>query len=300
MSNAELTEQGATADVVAAAALPRRQSAIGRFIRRQPAGAASLLIIVAWCLIAVLAPVVAPFPESEFVGDPYQSPGATYLFGTDQFGRDVFSRTLWGSRVSLFIGVAGALIGVTAGAALGTLAGFVRGPFDTVVVRLVDGLQSIPALVFALVIVGSFGASLQNVLIGVVLIFIPTNARVARVVTRSIAARPFIEAARACGASSLRVVLRHILPNVFPPMLVLYSLAVGGGIVVEATLSFLGVGVSPNVASWGSMIQASGIQTLASFWWVMLAPSLAIATAVYAANLLGDALRDQLDPRLRT
>ena len=298
MSNADLIEQGSATGAVASA-LPRRQSAIARFIRRQPAGFVSLVIILAWCSVAVLAPVIAPFPEAEFVGDPYQPPGGTYLFGTDQFGRDVFSRTLWGSRVSLFIGVVGAIVGVTTGATLGMLAGFVRGPFDTVVVRLVDGLQSIPALVFALVIVGSFGASLQNVLIGIVLIFIPTNARVARVVTRSIAARPFIEAARACGASSSRVLLRHIVPNVFPPMLVLYSLAVGGGIVVEATLSFLGVGVSPNVASWGSMIQASGIQTLASFWWVMLAPSLAIASAVYSANLFGDALRDQLDPRLR-
>ena len=300
MSTAEPIEQRTLASggrALSGLLAPRSQ--VRRFLRQQPAGVLSLLVIVAWCVIAVFAPLLAPYPQAMFAGNPFLPPSSEFLFGTDQYGRDVFSRILWGSRVSMFVGVVGALTGVTLGATLGIVAAYVRGAFDTVVVRLIDGLQSIPALIFALVIVSSFGASIRNVLVGIAIVFIPVNARIARVLAQSIAARPFIEAARSCGASPLRVLFAHLVPNVVPSMLVMYSLAVGGGIVVEATLSFLGVGVSPNIASWGSMIQASGIQTLASFWWIMLAPAGAIATAVYSFNLLGDALRDQLDPRLR-
>lgn len=280
-------------------AASRRFAGVARFAKQQPAGTVCLLVIVTWIAVAVLAPWIAPYPQKAFVGDPFVAPGRQFLFGTDQFGRDVFSRVLWGGRVSLYVGVFGAAAGVTLGAAIGITAGYVRGLLDIVVVRLVDGLQSIPALVFALVVVGSFGASLQNVLLGVVIIYIPTSARIARVLALGIASRPFVEAARSCGAGPARLLFVHIVPNVFPPMLVMYSLAVGGAIVVEATLSFLGVGVPADVASWGGMIQASGIQTLAQAWWIMLAPGLAIATAVYSFNLFGDALRDQLDPRLR-
>ena len=294
------TQAKAASDASAgAAAIPAARSAIVKFMKRQPAGTACFLVIVAWSLVAIFAPFLAPHPQKEFVGNPFVPPGSQFPLGTDQFGRDVFSRIIWGARVSMYVGVFGAFSGVTIGASIGIIAGYVRGAVDVVVVRMIDGLQSIPALVFALVIVGSFGASLQNVLLGIVIIYIPTSARIARILAQSIGSRPFVEAARSCGAGPFRILALHIVPNVFPPMLVMYSLAVGGAIVVEATLSFLGVGIPADVASWGGMIQASGIQTLASSWWIMLAPGAAIASAVYSFNLFGDALRDQLDPRLR-
>jgi peptide/nickel transport system permease protein len=289
-----------------AAALPRGYGerrgvghAVGQFIRSQPIGAVSAIVVIGLALAALLAPVLAPYGQKSLVGPPFGHPDSRFLLGTDALGRDVLSRLLWGGRVSLTVGLAGSTVGVLGGMVLGILAGYAGGAADTIVERFVDGAQAIPPLVLALVLVAAFGASITIIVIAVAVVYVPITTRVVRVIVLSLKTRPYVEAARACGASSARILVQHIAVNTVPTVLVLFSLAVANGIVIEASLSFLGVGVPPNVASWGGMIQATKIQTLPLAPWTMFAPAAVIGIAVYAFNLLGDAVRDALDPKLR-
>jgi ABC-type dipeptide/oligopeptide/nickel transport system permease subunit len=298
------TEGGIAVDALQGGALvqprPRRGLAFRWFVTRQPLGAAAGLVVLILIAVAVLAPALSPFNPQTFAGAPYTHPGSRLLLGTDSLGRDIASRLIWGARISLYVGIAAALIGVLGGAALGAITSYVGGIADLAAVRLVDGGQAFPPLVLALVLMGTFGASVNNVIIAVAIIYIPITARVVRPIVLSLKQSQYIEAARASGASGTRVLLRHIVPNAVPSALVLFSLAIGNAIVVEASLSFLGVGIPPNVASWGGMVNTAEIQTLAIAPWIMLAPAAAIALSVYAFNLLGDAVRDAIDPKLRT
>ncbi len=269
------------------------------FARRQPLGAASALFLIAMTLAAA-------FPALLTSGGPYaihplesfQSPSAHNLAGTDQIGRDVFTRLIYGARISLQVGIMTVGIGLTTASLLGILSGFVGGTFDTIVQRVSDALQTIPGIVLAMALVSLLQPSLTNVMFAISFVIIPFNQRVVRSAVLSIKENPYIEAAKVIGGGRMRIMLVHILPNVVAPIIVLASILFGFAILTEASLSFLGLGTPPPTPSWGMML-SEGRQFTENAWWLSIFPGLAITLAVLAFNLFGDALRDVLDPRLR-
>ena len=266
------------------------------------AGAA---IIVAAVAIALLAPVIAPYGPLDQAPELNNRPplsrddsGALHVLGTDPLGRDLLSRTMYGARVSLLIGATAVVLAGTIGVVLGLLAGYVGGPVETVIMRLVDTLLAIPFVLLAIVSVSLFG---QN-LIGLILILGLTGwlgyARVVRGVVLSLKESPYVEAARALGAPGLRIVLRHVLPGVWTPVIVIATQQVGTMMIAESSLTFLGIGIPPTVPSWGAMI-ADGRNYVTLAPWVSIFPGVALTTTVLAVYFFGDGLRDLLDPRLR-
>ncbi len=270
--------------------------------RRLLAGAGVLALAI---LVAVGAPLVAPYPPLEQAPVLNNRPplwtdpaGGLHVFGTDPLGRDVLSRTIFGARVSLVIGATAVLLAGTIGVVLGLVAGYVGGLAEAAIMRLVDTLLAIPFVLLAIVSVALFG---QN-LLGLVLILGLTGwlgyTRVVRGVVLSVKAMPYVEAARAIGGSPARLVLRHILPGVWTPVIVLATQQVGAMMIAESSLSFLGIGIPPSIPSWGSMV-ADGRSFLGVAWWISVFPGLALTTTVLAVYFFGDGLRDLLDPRLR-
>ena len=273
---------------------------VRRFARQHPAGFLSALVILATIVIAVCAPVVAPKdPLRVYRGRSLEPPSREFWFGTDDLGRDVYSRIVYGARVSLQVAIIAVTASTLVGALIGLLTGYWGGLLDLLGQRLIDTLQAFPGLVLALALVSTLGSSLRNSMIAVIIILIPGAARVTRGVTLSAKELQFVEASRAIGASDARVLLFHIVPTIFPPVLVLASIVVGGAILIEASLGFLGLGVPPPAPSWGGMLSGAGRQFFVMAPWLAIAPGLAIALLVLASNLFGDALRDALDPKLR-
>ena len=259
-------------------------------------GAALVGIVVA---VALSAPVLAPHPPAAQIAKPLLPPGATHLLGTDEFGRDELSRLIWGARVSLYVGGLAVLIALGLGATAGVIAGFFGGWVDDIVMRIMDVVLSLPALVLAIAITSVLGPTLTNAMLAIGLVYAPTFARVARGPTLTVVQVPFIEAARSIGASSWRIIARHVLPNVMAPILVQMTVSFSTAILTEAALSFLGLGTQPPTASWGLMLSAARQYMLIDPWIAVL-PGSAIALTVLGFNLLGDGLRDLLDPRMRT
>jgi ABC-type dipeptide/oligopeptide/nickel transport system permease subunit len=256
-------------------------------------------VIVALVVTACFANQLAPYDPNAITGHRLTSPDGAHRFGTDDAGRDVLSRTLVGARQSLLVGVTIAVIGTVAGAVLGGYSGFVSGKVDLLLQRVIEVFQSIPALVLALAIVSVLEPSTTNLILGLFWVFIPGTTRVIRSVALSVRTRDYILAARVVGASEPRIFCLHVLPQLLAPFLILLSLGVGFGILIESSLSFLGVGPPPPAVSWGGMMtNATNYAERAP--WVLLAPSAGLFITVYAFNLLGDSLRDMLDPRLRT
>ena len=218
--------------------------------------------------------------------------------GTDQLGRDVLSRVIWGARLSLYVGLSSVLVGITLGALWGAFTGYFGGAADTTSQRVVDCVMALPPIILALSLMAAVGQSVNNVILALTILLVPTAARTVRSVALGIAASPYIEAARASGSSHLRIVLRHILPNCLATYIVLVTTNISYAIVVEASLSFLGVGAPPDEPSWGGMLTA-GTQAIETAPWLIFFPGVAISLAVFALNLLGDAIRDIADPRLR-
>ncbi len=247
--------------------------------------------------IALAAPVLAPHDPVAQIAKPLLPPGPGFVAGTDEFGRDELSRLIWGARVSLYVGVLAVLIALALGATSGVLAGFFGGWTDDVVMRVMDVLVSLPALVLAIAITAVLGPSLTNVMVAVGIVYAPTFARVARGPTLTVVRVPYIEAARAIGAASPRIIGRHVLPNVAAPILVQTTVSFSTAILTEAALSFLGLGTQPPTASWGLMLSAARQYMLIDPWIAVL-PGCAIAVTVLGFNLLGDGLRDILDPQL--
>lgn len=291
---------------------PNRVQVTLRFVRQKPLGALGfvLFFIVVFCAIfgpglsigdTELVPGFTQFdPDSPDVLNKEQGPGGTHFLGTDSLGRDVFSRVMYGARPSLQVGIYATFLGLLVGTAIGLFTGYMGGWWDMIVQRLMDGVMSIPPLVLLLSLVSITSPSLLNIVLILVIFIAPSSSRVVRGTVLTIKEAPYVEAARSMGLSPTRVVLRHILPNLFAPIMVLATVTIGGAILVEAALSFLGLGIPPPAATWGSMLsRGSGATSIERAPWIALAPGIAITLTVIAFNLMGDALRDILDPRLR-
>ncbi|HYC64439.1 MAG TPA: ABC transporter permease [Reyranellaceae bacterium] len=276
-------------------------SRIRFFARRYPLGAVGAVIVVAFVLTALFAGWIAAFdPTATNSRASLAKPGGAHLLGADFMGRDMFSRIVHGARISLAVGIGamslGALIGITVGLASGYLGGW----FDLVVQRLLDIMQSLPLLVMAIVMAASLGPSLRNTIIAIAIPLVPTVARVVRSNTLSLREQPFVEAARAVGMGEARIAVRHVLPNTLAPLIVLATAQLGSAILTEASLSFLGLGIPEPHPSWGRMLSESAAEYVRTAPWLVIFPGLAISLTVFGTNLLGDALRDILDPRERT
>ncbi len=270
------------------------------FSKRKPLGAIGAVIIVLAILIALLAPVVAPQnPEGVGIAKKFSPPGtASAPLGTDHIGRDVLSRLIYGARISMYVGVMTVIIGITIGTMVGISSAYMGGVFDMVIQRLVDALMGFPPIILALGLMAALGADINNVIIALVVILVPGATRVIRSEALRIKELDYILASKAIGANPLRIMMRHIMPNVAATYIVLMTITLGFAIVVEASLSFLGVGVPEGVATWGSMLEI-GRAHIHTQTWLVVFPGIAIAAVVFAVNFLGDGLRDVLDPRLR-
>jgi len=262
---------------------------------RTPLAVTGALIAIGWLLIAVFAPLLAPYDPLAQDFAPFLSPSREHLFGTDELGRDVLSRTLYGARVSLPLGLLLVVLASSIGGILGATAGYVRGWVDTGVMRTADLVFAFPAILLAMVVTASLGPGLTNAVLALVIVAWPSYARVVRSLVLSIGDSEYVWATRLLGASSRRALVREVLPNVVGPVLVLATLDVGNAILLLSGLSFLGLGAQPPDPEWGSMV-ATGTQFF-QFWWMGTFPGLAIFTAVLAFNFMGDSLRDVFDPR---
>jgi peptide/nickel transport system permease protein len=273
---------------------------LSHFARHKPLGAAGGIVLLLMILVALLAPWIAPRdPFATHVAFKYAPPGGEFLLGGDQLGRDVLSRLIYGARISLRVGVFSVLIGITAGTLLGIASAYVGGKVDLVVQRLVDALMAFPPIILALGLMAARGASENNVIIALVAILLPGATRVVRSQTLSIKELDYTLAARAIGAGPGRIMIRHILPNVMANFIVLSTISLGFAIIIEASLSFLGVGISPDIPTWGGMLTLGASKYINLAPWLAVFPGIAIAVVVFSVNLLGDALRDVLDPKLR-
>ena len=258
---------------------------------------AGLLVLGAWTLMAALAPGVAPYDPFETVSSARQAPSSEFWFGTDRLGRDVLSRVIFGARISLVLGFISVGIGAVVGTTLGIVSGYYSGRIDTLIMRAMDAMLAFPGMLLALVIIAALGPSITNLMIAVGVSTIPRYARLIRSTVLTLREQAYIDAARLVGVRDVKIMLRHVLPNTMAPLLVLSTLQFGNAIAVGAGLSFLGLGAQPPTAEWGLMA-AVGREVLGRAWWISTFPGLAIFTAVMACNLLGDSLRERLDPRL--
>jgi peptide/nickel transport system permease protein len=284
---------------VGTAARPRAATNPLRRVVSQPTGGIGVPLVALVGICAVLAPALAPYdPAKQALLDALLPPSGDHLLGTDEFGRDVLSRTIFGAQVSLQVGVIAVAMSALAGTVLGQLAGYQGGRLDELLMRIMDALFAFPALILALIINAILGNSLTNAIIAIAVVSTPGFARLARGSTLAVRERDFVQAARALGASSPRILGRHILPNIAAPLIVNASNLMSAAIITEGSLGFLGLGVQPPTPSWGSMLR-SGYAYLDTHPWLALAPIFATMIAVLAFNFLGDAVRDAFDPRLR-
>jgi len=278
----------------------RTTGALLSFCRQKPLGAIGGFLIVGLVLTAIFADIVSPY-DPLLISRPDQlaAPSARYWLGADHLGRDLLSRIIHGSRTSLYVGILAILLGTLSGTSLGVVSAYFGGKVDLLVQRVMDSMMAFPMLILAMAVVAMLGPSLNNIILTLAIVLTPGNSRVVRGAVLSVKENPYIDAARALGARDLRIILRHILPNVMAPIIVLVSIQLGGAILVEASLSFLGLGPPPPTPTWGGMLSGTGRQFMESAPWMAIFPGLAISLAVLGFNLLGDALRDVLDPRMR-
>jgi peptide/nickel transport system permease protein len=262
---------------------------------RQPLAVTGVVIALAWIVVGFFAPLIAPHGPLEQAFPAAESPSLHHLFGTDELGRDVFSRVIYGSRVSLPIAVLLVVLAATIGGLVGAIAGYFRGPLDGILMRSADLVFAFPAIILAMVVAAVLGRGLQNAALAIVVVAWPSYARVVRGLVLSIGESEYVQAARLLGAPARRTLVRDVLPNVAGPVLVLATLDLANAILLLSGLSFLGLGAQPPRAEWGSMV-ADGTQYF-QWWWMGTFPGLAIFTVVLAFNFLGDSLRDVFDPR---
>jgi peptide/nickel transport system permease protein len=290
---AELTRAGAN--------VGGRWSAIRFLARRYPLGAFGVVIMALCVFAALFAPYITVYdPLSTNSAFSLARPSAQHWLGCDFMGRDVYSRIVYGSRISLAVGIGSLSLGLTCGVLIGLTSGYLGGWIDLAAQRLIDILQSLPLLVMALLMTASLGPSLRNTIIAISIALIPSSARVVRATTLSLREQPFVESAKAIGMSEVRIAFRHVLPNTLAPLIVLGTAQLGATILIEATLSFLGLGVPEPHPSWGRMLSESAAEYVRTAPWLVIFPGLAISLVVFGTNLFCDALRDLLDPRQRS
>ncbi len=271
---------------------------LGRFCREKPLGALGAVLIIFMSSVALLAPWIAPYDPLVADFDAFAAPSAAHLMGTDHLGRDIFSRVVWGARLSLYIGLVSVGISVTLGSIWGVFSAFYGGKVDVITQRVVDVLMGFPPIILTLVLISALGQSVTNVIIALVILLTPSSSRTMRSTILGLMSMSYVESARAVGASDLRVVFRHLWPNALGTYIVLFTVNVAYAIVVEAALSFLGLGAPPDEPSWGTMLTGATDHMERAPWMVFF-PGIAITLVVFGINLLGDAIRDVTDAKLR-
>jgi len=278
----------------------RRGRALWTVIKRKPLGMASAALILLLVLTAIFADVLAPYdPLAAQPEIRLAAPSWAHPFGTDDIGRDVFSRVIYGSRISLWVGLLAVGIGTFAGTIIGLVSGYWEGRLDMILQRVMDALMTLPGLILALAIVSVLKPSTTNAMLAIAVVIIPGNSRIVRGAVLSAKQNRFVEAAQAIGCRDLRIIGTHILPNVTAPILIIASIWLGNAILIEASLSYLGVGTQPPTPSWGLMLSSTGRAFMEQAPWLAIFPGLAISLAVFGFNLFGDTLRDAWDPKLR-
>jgi peptide/nickel transport system permease protein len=271
------------------------------FARQRPLGAIGAVIIVVMAALAATAGFLAPYdPLANDYGAMLSAPGAQHWLGTDAFGRDVLSRVIYGSRTALMVGFGASLIGASLGSLIGVGSAYFGGRTDLIVQRIMDVFFAFPVIILALVVVAVLGTGAGNVILAIATPMVPRCARVVRSSALSVREMPYVDAARAAGFNHGRIILRHMLPNVMAPLLIMTTAFLGEAILLEASLSFIGLGVQEPTAAWGLMLRGAAVEFAESAPWMAIFPGLAISLAVFGFNLFGDSLRDALDPRLRT
>lgn len=273
---------------------------VRKFIRTKPLGAGGALIILAMLFVAAFAPSLAAYDP--YTGDyavQFAPPSAEHWFGTDEFGRDVLSRVMYGARIALFVGFTASFAGCTLGGLLGVTSAYCGGKVDLLLERFMDVLLAFPQLILALAVASILGPAVQNVVIAVAIPIIPRAARVVRATTLSVKENQYVEAVHALGAVRRRVVLQHIIPNVVAPYIIMLTAQLGSAILAEAALSYLGLGTAEPTPSWGLMLSGSAPSYAEKAPWIAVFPGVAISLGVFGFNLFGDSLRDALDPKLR-
>lgn len=273
-------------------------SAVAYQLRKNPLVLIGLVIVITWVLVALLAPVIAPrAPLAQNVAERLTPPGDAFTFGSDELGRDVFSRVLWGARVTIPAGIAVIVIGSIIGTLVGAISGYLGGWWDEFFMRLTELFMAFPTIILALAITAALGPDIRNAVLALVIVWWPNYARLIRALVMEVKTREFVEAARSAGATGPYILFRTILPNCVSSAVVLATLDIGNAILTFAGLSFLGLGPDPSSPEWGRMVSI-GINFFDQ-WWMWLFPGLAIASLVMAFNFIGDGLRDILDPRQR-
>jgi peptide/nickel transport system permease protein len=271
-----------------------------RFARHRPLGAAGAVIIIVMILMAALAELISPFnPLVTNYSAMLQAPSAAHWLGTDSFGRDVMSRIIYGSRTALWVGFSSSFLGASLGAIIGVASAYFGGKADLFMQRVMDILLSFPLVILALVVVAVLGTGSTNVILAIMVPMIPRCALVVRSSALSLRETPFVEASRALGTGHMRIIFRHLLPNVMAPYLIMLTAFLGQAILLEASLSFLGLGVTEPEAAWGLMLRGAAVEFAEQAPWMAIYPGIAISLSVFAFNLFGDSLRDALDPKLR-
>ena len=296
-TNIELTHRTATA---ALTPRPTAVEAVVGFIHKKPLGAAGAFIILGMLAVAASAELIAPY--SAYTADysaQFARPSMEHWFGTDEFGRDLMSRIMHGARIALFVGFTASFLGCTIGGLLGVMSAYLGGTVDLLLERVMDMLLAFPQLILALAIASILGPAVQNVVIAIAVPIIPRAARVVRATALSVKEHVYVEAVSALGAARSRVVLRHIVPNVVAPYIILLTAQLGGAILAEAALSYLGLGAAEPTPSWGLMLSGSALSYAEKAPWIPIFPGIAISLGVFGFNLFGDSLRDALDPKLR-
>lgn len=273
---------------------------VWRSLRRNRLGMIGLFILIAMIFIAIFADYLAPYSFAEqSLANRFLSPSAQHLFGTDNFGRDILSRVIYGSRPSLAIGLLASLASAIGGTILGSISGFYGDRVDNIIMRGTDIVMSIPSMLLAMSVVAALGTGFRNLIIAIAIAAVPAYARIVRATILSIKEQEFVEAARCVGASDFRVVLKHLLPNCIPPIIVQMTIGAARAIQEAAALSFIGLGIQPPNPEWGAMLAASR-SYIRDYWFMVTFPGLALMIAVFGLNLFGDGLRDALDPKLKT